>query len=68
MQIEYANMLKWFHYNNPDQMGRFVESVSKNQQHSKDQLFFGLKEKNIVVPTDENGDITIEIVGGLAGL
>ena len=67
MQIEYANMLKWFHYNNPDQMGRFVESVSKNQQHSKDQLFFGLKEKNIVVPTDENGDITIEIVGGWFG-
>lgn len=67
MQIEYAKMLKWFYYNHPNKIDRFVESVSENQQKSKEQLFFGLKEKNIVIPKDENGEITVEIVGGWFG-
>ena len=67
MQIEYANMLKWFYNNHLDKIDRFVESVSHNQQKSKEQLLLGLKEKNIVVPSNEDGGMTIEIVGGWFG-
>ena len=67
MQIEYAKMLKCFYNNHPDKIDRFVQSVSENQQKSKQQLFYGLKDKDIVIPTDENGEVTIEIVGGWFG-
>jgi len=67
MQIEYANMLKWFYNNHLDKIDRFVESVSFNQQKSKEQLLLGLKEKNIVIPKNEDGKIIIEIVGGWFG-
>ena len=67
MQIEYANMLKWFYNNHLDKIDRFVESVSYNQQKSKEQLILGLTEKEIIVPKNEDGKVIIEIVGGWFG-
>lgn len=67
MQLEYAKMLKWIQHNHPDQIWRFVESVSPNQQASKDSLIFGLMEKDVVVPRNKDGMINIEIVGGWFG-
>ena len=67
MQIEYAKMLKWFQHNHPNEIWRYVESVSPNQQKSKEELIYGLVEKNIVIPKNKDGQIKIEIVGGWFG-
>ena len=60
MQIEYAKMLKWFYHNHPNKIDRFIESVSENQQKSKEQLFFGLKEKNGLIENPDKDNIFIE--------
>lgn len=67
MQLEYAQLLKWFQHNHPDQIWRFVESVSPNQQKSKEHLLFGLLEKDVVIPKNKDGMVKIEIVGGWFG-
>lgn len=38
MDIRYSKMLKWFRHNHPDEIDRFIESVSPNQILCKDWL------------------------------
>lgn len=67
MDIRYSEMLKWFQHNHPDQIWRYVESVSPNQLKSKFAIFKAIEEKQIVFPRDEDGKINVEIIGGWFG-
>lgn len=60
-------MFHWFAHNHPDQIHRFVDSLSPNQIESKNQMFLGLMTSGIVIPQDSNGGVNIEIVGGWFG-
>jgi len=66
MQLEYSKMLMWFHHNHPEEIGRFIQSVSPNQIECKNWLVDSLD--NVVIPRDELDNFKIEIVGGWFGL
>jgi hypothetical protein len=65
MQLEYSQMLMWFYNNHPDELPRFIQSVSPNQIKCKDWLVDSLS--NVVIPRDEDGKFKVEIVGGWFG-
>jgi hypothetical protein len=61
----YEIMFKWFHDNHPEQLHRWVESVSPNQVVCKRWLVDSLD--NVQIPRNEDGKFNIEIVGGWYG-
>ena len=70
MQIEYAQMLKWFQHNHPDQIDRLIESLSPNQIKCKKWLVSELEAFVIEEPWREfsrSFPLNIEHIGGWFG-
>jgi hypothetical protein len=65
MQLEYYKMLKWFNSNYPNEIHRFIESVSPNQIECKKWLVDSLD--NVTIPRDDENKFTVEVIGGWFG-
>lgn len=65
MDIRYAEIIKWFRYNHPEQINRLFDSLSPNQITCKNWLVESLD--NAEIPRDENNKFRIEIIGGWYG-
>lgn len=68
MDIRYAKILKWIHTNHPDQLNRWIESVSPNQIKCKQWLTSELKP--IIKKYGQywpESNYTTEIIGGWFG-
>ncbi|MBI33469.1 MAG: hypothetical protein CMD98_06355 [Gammaproteobacteria bacterium] len=63
----YYRMLKWFNNNHPDEMHRFIASISENQYHCKEWLVDSLDRVGHMIPRDENHQFKVEIIGGWFG-
>jgi|TARA_B110000977_G_C11067517_1_gene488338 hypothetical protein len=65
MQIEYAEIIKWFRYNHPDKLERLLDSLSPNQLLCKQWLIDSLHK--VQIPQGADDKFRIEIIGGWFG-
>src|SRR5210317_121161 len=66
MQLEYAEMMKWFRYNHPDKFDRWMDSLNPNQIKCKEWLVYDGLPK-VKIPRDAQGKFRVEIIGGWYG-
>tara|TARA_E500000318_G_scaffold61625_1_gene57190 strand:- start:266 stop:904 length:639 start_codon:yes stop_codon:yes gene_type:complete len=66
MQLEYAEMMKWFRYNHPDKFDRWMDSLHPNQIKCKEWLVHDALPM-VKIPRDSQNKFRVEIIGGWYG-